>query len=76
MYLEVAEGKLMGEWKLGEPMDFLRFRERLANGMLKYNPSARKYPGDEKMRPSTQQSQRQWGTAKKTRGPGRPRKNQ
>ena len=53
MYLEVAEGKLRGEWKLDEPMDFWRFREILANGMLKYKPSARKYPGDEKMRPLT-----------------------
>ena len=75
MYLEVAEGKLRGEWKLDEPMDFWRFRERLANGMLKYKPMARKYPGDEKMRSSTQQSQRQRDAAKKTRGPGRPRKN-
>ena len=35
MNLEVAEGGLRGEWKLDEPMDFWRFRERLANGMLK-----------------------------------------
>ena len=76
MYLEVAEGNLRGEWKLDEPMDFWRFRERIANGMLKYKPSAWKYPGDEKMRLLTQQSQRQRGAAKKTRGSGRPRKNQ
>ena len=41
MYLEVAEGNLRGGWNLDEPMDFWRFRENLANGMLKYNPSAR-----------------------------------
>ena len=45
IYLEVAEGGIRGEWKLDEPMDFWRFRERLANGILKYKPSARKYPG-------------------------------
>ena len=48
MYLEVAEGNLRGEWKLDEPMSFWRFHEKLAEGMLKYKPSARKYPGDEK----------------------------
>ena len=48
MYLEVAGENLRGEWKLDEPMSFWRFREKLAEGMLKYKPSARKYPGDEK----------------------------
>ena len=46
MYLEVAEGKINNNWKLDEPMDFWRFREKLANSMLRYKPSARKYPGD------------------------------
>ena len=57
-------------------MIFWRFRENLAEGMLKYKPSARKYPGDEKMRPSTHQSKRQLRTAKTRRVPGQPRKNE
>ena len=40
----------------------------------KYKPSARNYPGDEKMIPYTQQSHIQ-RTDRKTRGPGRSRKN-
>ena len=59
MYLEVAEGNLRGEWKLNEPMDFWRFRKNLTNRILKSKPSVRNYPGDENMRPSTQQSHRQ-----------------
>ena len=73
MYLEATEGNLMGEWKLDELMDFWRFRENLANGMLKYKPSARNYPGDKKMGPSTQQSNRQRAN-RNTRGHGQPRK--
>ena len=76
MYLEVTEGNLRGEWKLDDPMSFWRFRENLAEGMLKYKPSARKYPGDQKMRPSKQHSKRQRGKAKTRRGPGRPQKNE
>ena len=73
MCLEVAQGNLRGGWKLEEPMDFWRFRENLANVMLKYKLSARNYPGGEKMRPSTQQSHRQRANIN-TRGPGRPQK--
>ena len=40
MYLEVSEGKNNNDWKLDEPMDFWRFREKLANSMLRYKPSA------------------------------------
>ena len=74
MYLEVAEVNLRGEWKLDEPLDLWRFREKLENGMLRYNPIAGNYPGYEKMRPSTQQSHRH-GANRKTRGHGRPQKN-
>ena len=42
MHLEVAEGKINIDWELDEPMDFWRFREKLANSMLRYKPSARK----------------------------------
>ena len=51
MYLEAAEGNLRDEWNLEGPMDFWRFRENLANRMLKYKPSARSYLGDDNMRP-------------------------
>ena len=54
-------------------MDFWRFREKLANSMLRYKPNAQKYPGDKRMRPSTQQSLRQ-RVVSKISGPGRPRK--
>ena len=74
MYLEVAEGKINNDWKLDEPMDFWRFREKLENSMLRYKQSARKYPGDKRMRSLTQQSLRQMA-ASKIRGPGRPRKD-
>ena len=56
MYLEVAEGKINNDWKLDDPMEFWRFREKLENSMLRYKPIARKYSGDEIIRPSTQQS--------------------
>ena len=42
--------------------------------MLRYKPSARKYPGDERMRPSTQQILRQRAVSR-INGPGRPRKD-
>ena len=51
IYLEVTEGNIRGKWKLEEPMNFWRFRGKLANGMLKYKTSARNYPGGENMRP-------------------------
>ena len=73
MYLEVAEGKINNDWKMDEPMDLWRFREKLANSMLQYKPSARKYPGEKRMRPPTQKSLRK-RAASKIRGPGRPRK--
>ena len=74
MYLEVAEVKINNDSKLDEPMEFWWFREKLANSMLRYKPSARKYPGDEGMRPSTQQSLKQ-RAASKRKGTGRPRKD-
>ena len=56
MYLECCEGTLRaGEWKVEKPVDFHRFREKLAMQMLQYSPTERKYPGDEKFRAATQQ---------------------
>lgn len=56
MYLECCEGKMRaGEWKTERPVDFHRFREKLAKQMLLYTPKDRKYPGDEQFRVSTRQ---------------------
>ena len=64
MYLECCEGKLQaGDWKVNKPVDFHRFREKLATQMLKYTPADRKYPGDEYFCVCTQQ------TRKKRRAP-------
>ena len=41
MYLEVAEGTLINDWKLDDLMDFWRFREKLANSMLQHKPMHR-----------------------------------
>ena len=63
IYLEVAEGHLDSSWKVEHPMGFFEFREQLSLQMLRYNPTDRRYPGDSKMRVSTQQhsAQRQGG---------------
>jgi hypothetical protein len=55
MYREVTEGELDADWKDPYPMDFWTFRDKLSVQMLAYLPTARKYPGDELMRASTQQ---------------------
>ena len=52
IYRECCAG-LMLEWKR-EPVDFHRFRERLAKQMLTYSPKNLKYAGDEKFRVHTQ----------------------
>ena len=59
MYLECCEGLMRaGEWKVETPVDFHRFREKLATQMLLYSPQQRKYPGDEYFRSCTQESKR------------------
>jgi hypothetical protein len=55
MYREVTEGDLDPDWKDSNPMDYYTFRDKLSQQMLGYVPTARKYPGDELMRASTQQ---------------------
>ena len=55
IYKECCEGLMRaGEWKQ-EPVDFYRFREKLALQMLTYSPKNRKYAGDERFRVSTSQ---------------------
>ena len=53
IYLELAEGNIDPQWRVRKPVDFHRFREKLAIQMLKYSPANRQYPGDEKNRAST-----------------------
>ena len=53
IYRECCTGKLDRTWS-AQPVDFHRFRERLAVQMLQYSPKQRLYPGDEKFRVSTQ----------------------
>lgn len=52
VYKECTEGKLEPSWKV-DPVDFHRFREKLALQMLRYNPANRLYPGDENLRAVT-----------------------
>jgi len=54
MYLEVASGTLGTDLKTSRPVDFHRFREKLAIQMLQYSPSNHKYPGDDRFRSVTQ----------------------
>ena len=56
IYKECSMGLMRaGEWKVEKPVDFHRFREKLAVQMLQYSPQNRKYVGDEKFRVSTAQ---------------------
>ena len=59
MYKECAEGKINPEWRVYKIVDFHRFRERLGQQMLTYDPRKRLYIGDEKFRVCTQQNQEQ-----------------
>ena len=65
MYLEVCEGKLRPQWAIKKPVDFHRFREKLALQMLQYSPKADKYPGDDQLRDFTK-------VPKANRGPRPP----
>ena len=53
IYLELAEGTIDPQWRIPKPVDFHRFREKLAIQMLKYSPANRQYAGDDKHRAST-----------------------
>ena len=58
LYLELAEGKVEPDWKLERPVGFHRFREKLGLQKLRYSPANNKYPGDDKLRASTQLSKK------------------
>ena len=49
MYLECAEGIINPEWKLKDPLSHKRFRMKLGNGCLQYDPRKKILPGDEMM---------------------------
>ena len=53
IYKECCTGSVSNDWQLSTPLDFHRFRERLAVQMLTYSPKELKYPGDEKFWMST-----------------------
>ena len=72
MYMEVAEGNINIEWKVENPVDFWTFCEQLSIQMLQYSPTARKYPGDEKMRSETQQNALQFQKTTAVCCQGRP----
>lgn len=54
IYLECCAGALDASWKVSRPVDFHRFREKLALQCLQYSPKHCKYPGDERFREHTQ----------------------
>lgn len=54
MYLECASGAINPDWKVDKPVDFYRWREKLAMQKLQCDPKKLKYPGDFALRNSTQ----------------------
>ena len=52
--LECATGSVNPDWKIDKPIDFYRWREKLAMQKLKCDPKKLKYPGDFALRNSTQ----------------------
>ena len=58
MYLECASGAVDADWKLEEKeiMSFRQFKLRQSEQMCKYRPRQRKYPGDGKVRDSTEEN--------------------
>ena len=54
IYKEVCSGSLDLDYIVTKPVDFHRFREKLAIQMLEYSPKARNYAGDDKFRVYTQ----------------------
>ena len=53
IYTRVATGKAGDKYKVGMPLGFAAFRERLSAQMVAYDPSERKYAGDALFRKST-----------------------
>lgn len=54
MHLECATGAVNPDWKVDKPIDFHRWREKLAMQKLQCNPKKLKCPGNFALRDSTQ----------------------
>lgn len=66
MYLECCKGDIHEPWKVAKPVSFHRFREKLSQQQLTYNPRSNGYPGDSRFREYTR-------TPKRKRNPSRSR---
>ena len=58
IYLQCAEGKVDPDWKLANPMSGPAFRQQMSRQMCEYRAVNLQYPGNEKMRASTQTNRR------------------
>jgi hypothetical protein len=63
LYLQSAEGTVDPEWKV-TPVSGPRYWQRMSLQMVQYKSSNLHYPGDEKMRNTTQMKKRKHGTSK------------
>ncbi len=62
LYLQCAEGTVDPEWKV-TPVSGPRFWQRMSLQMVQYICSNLQYPGDEKMRNTTQMNKKKRGTS-------------
>ncbi len=62
LYLHCAEDTVNPEWKV-TPVSGPRFWQRMSLQMVQYKFSNLHYPGDEKMRKSTQMNKKKHGTS-------------
>ena len=63
LYLQCAKGTVDPEWKI-TPVSGPRFCQKMSLQMVQYKSSNLHYPGDEKMRNTTQMKKRKRGTIK------------
>jgi hypothetical protein len=63
LYLQCAKGTVDPEWKV-TPVLGPRFFQKMSLQMVQYKSSILHYPGDEKMRNTTQMKKRKHGTSK------------
>ena len=67
-YKRCASGAAGDEFKLGQPLGYAAFRERLSQQMIEYDPVHLKYPGDELFRAVTSVPKRKRSVAAATVG--------
>ena len=63
LYLQCAKGTMDPEWKV-TPVSGPRFCQKMSLQMVQYKSSNLHYPGDKKMRNTTQMKKRKHGTSK------------